>query len=142
MTWIYNDGGRAEAGFKGECGDCVTRSIAIAAQLPYRQVYDALKGCAKHEQPRAGRKRSSVRDGVKMPTVHRYMCELGWEWVPTMRVGAGCTTHLRAEELPKGRLVVRVTRHITAVIDGVVHDTHDPGREGRRCVYGYWIAPV
>jgi hypothetical protein len=31
----YDDGGRKAAGFKGRAGDCVTRAIAIAAQLPY-----------------------------------------------------------------------------------------------------------
>ncbi len=31
-------------------------------------------------------------------------------------------------------------RHYTAVIDGVINDTHDPSREGTRCVYGYWVA--
>jgi len=55
-----------------------------------------------------------------------------------MRIGQGCTVHLRAEELPGGRLVVRVTRHLCAVVDGVIHDTHDPSRKGTRCVYGYW----
>jgi hypothetical protein len=29
-----NDGGRERAGFKGGAGDCVVRSIAIAANLP------------------------------------------------------------------------------------------------------------
>jgi hypothetical protein len=50
-----------------------------------------------------------------------------------------------------GRLVVRVSKHVCAVIDGVIRDTHDPSRvtevlgaDGRvrlahRCVYGYWI---
>jgi hypothetical protein len=28
------------------------------------------------------------------------------------------------------------------VIDGVIHDTHDPGRDGTRAVYGYWRAPA
>ena len=46
--------------------------------------------------------------------------------------------HLRADELPPGRLVVSVTHHLTAVIDGVIHDTHDPSRGGTRCVYGVW----
>lgn len=48
-----------------------------------------------------------------------------------------------------GRLVVRVSKDTSAVIDGVIHDTFDPSREikindafGRepiahRCVYGY-----
>lgn len=36
MQFQYNDGGRAEAGFKGTTGDCVCRAIAIATERPYR----------------------------------------------------------------------------------------------------------
>jgi hypothetical protein len=66
------------------------------------------------------------------------MKQLGWMWTPTMQIGSGCTVHLRADELPPGRLVVSVSKHLTAVIDGVIHDTHDCSRRGTRCVYGYW----
>jgi hypothetical protein len=66
---------------------------------------------------------------------------LGWVWTPTMQIGSGCTVHLRADELPPGRLVVSVSKHLTAVIDGVIHDTHDCSRRGTRCVYGYWQPP-
>ena len=40
MKWIYNDGGRKLAGYKGETGDCVVRSIAIISNLPYQELYD------------------------------------------------------------------------------------------------------
>lgn len=46
--------------------------------------------------------------------------------------------HLRDGELPEGRLIVRVSGHLVAVINSVIHDTHDPSREGTRCVYGYF----
>ena len=68
----------------------------------------------------------------------RYMAALGFTWVPTMQIGSGCRVHLRTSDLPKGRIIVRVTRHLAAVIDGVLHDTHDCSRGGTRCVYGYW----
>jgi hypothetical protein len=55
-----------------------------------------------------------------------------------MRVGSGCRVHLRADELPPGRLIVRVSKHVAAVIDGVIHDTFDCSRGGTRCVYGYF----
>ena len=42
MQFVYNDGGRAAAGYIGSAGDCVTRAIAIATELPYQTVYDAL----------------------------------------------------------------------------------------------------
>jgi hypothetical protein len=46
--------------------------------------------------------------------------------------------HLRDGELPMGRLVVSVSKHTTAVIDGIIRDNHDPSRSGMRCVYGYF----
>jgi hypothetical protein len=58
-----------------------------------------------------------------------------------MRIGSGCKVHLRADELPGGRLIVHVSKHIVAVLNGVIHDTHDCSRGGNRCVYGYWSAP-
>ena len=33
----------------------------------------------------------------------------------------------------------RLSGHLAAVIDGVVHDIHDCSRDGTRCVYGYFI---
>ncbi len=69
-----------------------------------------------------------------------YMIELGFTWVPTMQIGQGCKVHLRTGELPiVGRLVVSVSKHCVAVIDGIVHDTHDCTRGGTRCVYGYYV---
>jgi hypothetical protein len=57
-----------------------------------------------------------------------------------MHIGSGCTAHLRDGEswVPQGRVIVKVSKHYTALIDGVIHDTHDPSRGGTRCVYGYW----
>lgn len=135
----FDDGGRAAAGFKGPAGDCVTRSIAIATGLPYADVYRGLNELAKHERT-GSRKRgkSSARDGVYKPTYRKYLTALGWVWTPTMQIGSGCTVHLRSDELPRGRLIVSLSRHITTMIDGVIHDTHDCARDGTRCVYGYF----
>lgn len=66
------------------------------------------------------------------------MAELGFDWTPTMTIGSGCKVHLKADELPKGRLICMLSRHAVAVIDGVINDTYDPSRDGTRCVYGYW----
>ncbi len=141
IEFVEDDGGRAAAGFRGEAGDCVVRAIAIACDEDYRVVYDELAS-AMREQPRKARGKMTPRNGVPMPVIHAYLAGRGWAWTPTMRVGQGCTTHLRADELPSGRLIVRVTKHVAAVIDGVVHDTHDGGsRGGTRCVYGFWSRP-
>ncbi len=64
---------------------------------------------------------------------------MGFKWVATMQIGQGCKVHLRANELPKGIIICSVSRHYTAVINGVLNDTYDCSRGGQRCVYGYWI---
>lgn len=137
MEFVFDDGGRSDAGFKGLAGDCVTRSIAIATGKPYCEVYEAMAEGMKKFPGRQGGKRSA-RNGVSRCVYDPYLKSLGWSWTATMSIGSGCQTHLAQKELPGGRLIVRVSKHVTAVIDGVVHDTFDPSRNGARCVYGYW----
>lgn len=184
MPFIFDDGGREAAGYTGKTGDCVVRAIAIAAELPYQQVYDDLHRAAKERSAvrwpkplwstrhddvyRAIRRRSlkqtSPRNGVGRDVYRPYLEAFGWTWTPTMGIGSGCRVHLWGGELPQGRLIVRVSKHLTAVIDGTVHDAFDPQREvycmrpddggalrdgesrnsngihnvERRCVYGYF----
>lgn len=148
MKFQYDDGGRSAAGYKGTTGDCVTRSIAIATGKPYQQVYNEINALAKKTERRK-RGKSSARNGVHKTTIRKYLESLGWQWTPTMHIGSGCKVHLIDGELPIGRLIVSVSKHITCVIDGVIHDTHDPQRStiivedgikriAARCVYGYW----
>jgi len=142
-----NDGGRGQAGYKGGAGDCVVRSIAIAANLSYMQVYEDLrKANADYAEFRNDRlakrlnsKGSSPRNGNHRNVFHNYILGLGFQWVPTMKIGAGCQVHLRRNELPAGVLIVKVSKHLTTIIDGVIQDTHDPSRGGNRCVYGYYL---
>jgi hypothetical protein len=136
--WVYDDGGRCEAGFSGAAGDCVVRAIAIASGRPYRQVYREVNEFAGAHERRAAGQGSSAREGVHRATIRRYMAAQGWVWHPTMGVGTGCHVHVSPDDLPGGTLVLALSKHITAVVDGVVRDTYDPTREGTRCVYGYW----
>jgi hypothetical protein len=138
MNWVYDDGGRKAAGWKGSAGDCVVRAIAIATELGYNNIYETMNEVVKLERPGKGTTRSSSRNGVSKRTCRRFMEQLGWTWVPTMSIGSGTTVHLKEGELPMGRLVVACSKHYTAVIDGVIHDTGDPSRDGTRAVYGYY----
>jgi hypothetical protein len=142
-----DDGGRKDAGFKGDAGDCVVRSIAIASKKPYMQVYNDLKRL--NEEYAATRrnkvakklqsKGTSPRNGNFKEVYHKYLESLGFEWTPLMKIGTGCKYHLRKGEVPEtGRYVLSLSRHISALIDGVIHDTYDPSRKGNRCVYGYY----
>jgi hypothetical protein len=132
---IITDGGRRAAGLtrKPKRGDCVIRAIAVATEMPYERVRADLneRACVL----------SDAADGVTTDTWKAYLAELGFTWTSTMGIGTGCRVHLRADELPPGRLIVRVSGHVVAVIDGVIYDDHDPTRDGTRCVYGYWRRP-
>lgn len=137
MEFIYSDGGRSKYFRAENVGDCVCRAICNAGGYDYKEIYDALQQAAKKERRRDGR-RSNARDGVYKDTRRKLLEKLGWVWHPTMTVGSGCKVHLKAEELPKGNLIVSVSRHLTCVKDGVLYDTYDCSREETRCVYGYY----
>jgi hypothetical protein len=47
--FVRDDGGRRQSGIdRGRTGDCAVRAIAIATQMPYRDVHDALTLAAVH----------------------------------------------------------------------------------------------
>lgn len=152
IQFNFNDGGRALAGYKSVTGDCVLRSIAIASEKAYEDVRKELMECTRvYGQTRRGRvakqcrKSASVFNGVHKEVYHDYILGLGFSWVSTMQIGSGCKVHLAESELPEGRLIVRLSKHLTAVIERVANDIYDPnykkddmGNILPRCVYGYY----
>ena len=138
MEFIYNDGGRSKY-FKGRTGDCVVRAICNATGKDYKEVYDAINQLAKAERTGVRKRgKSNARTGVYKTTYKKYLESIGWKWVSCMGIGTGCTTHLDENELPSGTLIVKLSRHLACVKDGVLYDTYDCTRDGTRCVYGYW----
>ncbi len=146
LKFIFDDGGRAEAGYKGEAGDCVVRSIAIVTGLSYQKIYNDLfkanekfRSTSRTKLARSLKKKNdSPRSGTHRVVLKKYLNQLGFQWTPTMFIGKGCAVHLKKKELPSGTLLVSCSKHITVVKDGALHDTHDCTRNGTRCVYGYW----
>lgn len=137
MKFVKSDGGRKSAGYVGEVGDCVTRAIAIATGKPYQEVYDELLTLCKKQRLLKHRKHNP-RTGVNRRVYEKYLSAIGWVWVPCMKIGTGCKVHLKAEELPPGAIICRLSGHLAAVIDGVLYDLSDCSRNGTRCVYGYF----
>ena len=158
ITYVYHDGGRADAGFKGydsldaRDSDCVCRAIAIAAELPYQQVHDQLAEAYATQRRRAGLSlpiRVDLRWERTQKWFKDHMAELDFVWTNTPPEDKKISgrhdcfpVHLRADELPSGRLVCELSgrSRSVAVIDGVIYDTADPnaGVRFHRGVYGYW----
>jgi hypothetical protein len=143
MLHIYNDGGRAEAGYKGKTGDCVCRAIAIAGNFPYQMVYDRLaegnasQRITKHSKPSTAGVRTALHGiNVKRKWFKELMADLGFTWQPTCQIGLGAAP---ISSLPtEGRLIVVFRRHYAALINGELHDTWDATYGRDRVVYGYW----
>lgn len=148
LPYIRDDGGRVAAGRKGDAGDCVTRAICIATGGDYLTVYAAMAdGNADLAEALAARgkrvpgymRARSASRGVNPKVWKPYLHALGWHWVHTMNIGSGTVVHVRPGDLPPcDRMILRLSRHLTAVVDGTIRDTHDPSRDGTRAVYGIW----
>lgn len=129
MKFVYDDGGRKQYFRATNVSDCVVRSIAIATGRDYKQVYDETRRLVGY----------TPRNGVYPKDVKKVMQHFGGEWVACMGKGTGCTVHLASGEVPmQGRIVCNLSKHVVAVINGIMHDTYDSSRNGTRCVYGYW----
>ena len=151
MNFKFNDGGRKQSGYKGSAGDCVTRAIAIVTGKTYNEVYDRMfveikmfaatnrSAAAKRAERSGGRAGTTPRNGISKKIYHKYLIEeIGMIWTPTMLVGQGCKVHLTENELPSGKLIVQIARHLTTVIDGVINDTWNCSG---KCVYGHYSFP-
>jgi hypothetical protein len=148
--FVYDDGGRAAAGFTGKTGDCACRAIAIATGKPYREVYDGLNGLCTLLRLNQYRRAVGSETGIPDEVIHLYLSPLGWQWTstddhathPYLSTGrwnpaSTKVARLHRWDLPTGRLVVVVRKHLVAVIDHVVHDNGEHWR-GRRVVHGYY----
>ncbi len=141
MKWVYDDGGRSKYYQNQKANDCVCRALSISLEKDYKEIYNLINTYADEYRKTENKEDiSHARTGVSKELTYKILTDLGYKWIPKMFFGKGCTVHLRDGELPKkGNLIVSVSKHLTCVKDGVIYDTYDPSRKGKRCVYGYYI---
>ena len=127
MNFIYNDGGRSEAGLKGSAGDCGARAMAIALGMDYKTAYKELaqankdKGFAK-----------SARNGIYKDIYADVLAKHGWVWVSAPKFDG---RKAKCSDMPTGTVIARQAGHYVAVINGLAQDTWDCSQ---KMVYGYW----
>ena len=119
--FIFADGGRADAGYKGKTGDCVVRAVAIATGIDYKTAYNlpALKVAGGAFTGPAMRLTSSGTVGIGIARQNLLAAKPMPPTLPKPKV----TT---ASSLPAS---------LAAVRDGVVYDTYD---SSHKMVYGYF----
>ena len=115
MDFQKTDGGAKNAGFK-EKRDCTVRAVAVCLELSYADAHAIMASLGRKEKDGFTFRSKTVGD------------RLGLELRPEL----GC---LRLEtvlpELQQGRFIVRVGRHVFAVVNGQVRDTYPPNLNNR-----------
>lgn len=109
----------SSADIKGNvAGNCVARAISLTAGLPYHQVAKDINECLSNARMND---RFSASWGVPTDNfrVQNLLKELGFK-----KVHGYEGVHL--DDLPPGKWMVQVHRHMTVVKGGKIHDTWDP----------------
>jgi hypothetical protein len=116
-------GGRQAAGFRRKApGDCVTRSISIALELPYSEVHERVGeinqfvASARKLRIAPEKLAADYRGSVQCS---RWLATMGWRFVAKQMPLTGALTIL-----PAGHFIICFRTHWAAVIDGVLHDLH------------------
>ena len=117
IDFTNDDGGRLDAGYRGDAGDCVVRALTIITGEDYRDIYREI---ARANQRHEGKR--SARNGVK----------------PKVYLPVFAAHGLRKVSLPKGPrptyteawerygdCIVSTSRHVAAIIGGALRDTFD-----------------
>ena len=115
--WKHNDGGLKESRFKSkrQRGDCVIRSIALATDQPYDQVFDALCDVAKETGFLPNQDE----------TYETYLRRLGWKKHKPQRNFGGSLKRLENFNSEGKTCIVRVRRHLVTIKDNVILDSWD-----------------
>lgn len=132
IPFQFNDGGRTAAGFF-KSPDCVVRAIAIAENISYKDAIKVVRDkLLINKGDYTARQLTAVR-GVPQFVTEMIMAGLGYRYTQLGNV------RFCKESIPVGRVVVRVRGHVAAVINGVLQDTWDCQKTGRRPLLGYWV---
>lgn len=123
--WVCTDGGRSSSARPKQQNDCTVRALAIARDLPYDEAYDILKD--------AGRKSGRGFDFVKWVASQPWATKISF---PAVKGKRRMTPAQFCRDYPKGIFILRVTKHLIAVRDGVIYDAFENRPD--RCVYAAW----
>ena len=114
-------------GFVWDCGDCTVRALANAISCLWLDAFDFLMVKARADY-------SVPEDG---PGFRKWLVEGGaiWNHCKAVKGKKRMTVLQFAETHPKGRYVVTIAGHETAVVDGVILDAYNCGAHA---VVGYF----
>jgi hypothetical protein len=115
MKLFLHDGGQSDTIYAGEENTCTVRALAITANISYEDAYDIMQ--------EAGR-RPNGRIFMGMGLSKFQECGGHYECVYCRGIfSPRITLRKMLPQLEEGNYIVRVRRHVFAVVDGLVYDT-------------------
>ncbi len=129
LSFCHTDAGRAESRRPKQRYDCTVRALASVMAWPYDQAYDlAAAAGRKSGKPFRLAKTYLPQKTLPFTTIcHSFPAKAG---EPRMTLGRFCAEH------PDRRFIVKMAKHVVAVIDGIAYD--DEALDENRCVYRAW----
>jgi hypothetical protein len=128
--FIFDDAGRTQSKRSRQKNDCTVRALAVVTAKPYDGIYDLLA--------EAGRKCSRGFNFVdwlgKTGSIFGYRYQ--WKAFQAVKGQRRMNPYSFLTLHPHGRFILRTAKHVFAVVNGVIRDTHKPLQD--RCVYGCW----
>jgi hypothetical protein len=130
MTFKKFDAGKEHrTSKKMQGGDCQVRALCTASSMSYPQAYNLLYKVQGEMRTPGFRLELYLQHKPDIFGVARYLP------FPAVKGQRRMTAAQFVQRYPKGRFVLNLARHVTAVVDGTVLDTWDCTR---KCVYGAW----
>lgn len=108
--------------------DCVKRAIAGAENRDYMEVQRELNRLKK----KTGAKRFNDNENWKTYVKDKGYTKLSF---PAVKGEPRMNGKMFCEAYPEGRYILRMARHLTCCVDGVIYDTWDCTE---KCVYNAW----
>lgn len=130
VPFVQTDAGRSSSKRSKQKNDCTVRAWATANHIPYDEAYDVLKSFGR----KSGRgidfkgfanTQINIVSRISFPAV---------KGKKRMNIGKFCNQY------DKGIFIIKTAKHVSAVLDGVVHDTFEPRHD--RCVYAAYALVV
>ena len=133
LSYEYDDGGRRDAGYKGDTGDCVVRAIAIVTGKPYKEVYRVMATEMKaHGYTASGNAYATSEKKLKTPrkrgqlTVRKVQDKVkGMFGFKKVSLSRGVRPTFEEAHREYGDCLASTTKHVVALKDGALRDTWD-----------------
>lgn len=126
-VWVKHD---ASNGTRGrEDGDCTVCALATARDLPYSEAWQMLYDVQGETRQCSFRLPTWLGSHPERFGVTEALS------FPAQKGKKRMTAETFCRRFPSGRYILRMTRHVAAVVDGRLYDTWD---SQYKCVYSAW----